>query len=808
MSPGICLVTPLAQARFSAKSGRKASDLSKLIAAGFDVPPGFVISSDVYRWHLRTSREPPASASIIEEEDREAIRAAVLGHEVADDVWSAIVEAYRELGFRCRVDEPDVAVRASPLQDIPGAYESYLNVKGLDELEASVRRVWASVWSRGAAGFRAGPRPDDEPAMAVVVQRMVKRTFWGSVTTADPITGNPNRVQVSCESDSGETYDLEANLGELRVPFGCWRPGDFVPELAAERAVLIEEVFGSRVDLEWAHDGERLWILQVRRLVDLPCYFPLDGPAEGDGGIEWRRATCLPVAPFSRSLLWDTERGQPKAFSAGRGDELRRLINGYAYRHSAGIDGKDRNNSAVRAQAREVAEGLRTINTRRQELPRLASGSAEVRGCDPSSMDWDALLSAVRAASDLWRRSVDMLEGSRHPAARFSKLLGDFLGNGTDAQALCRRLVSGVAESTVMRDARLQDLGDQLATARQTGKLDDRKWWSAFRGDVEALAREHGYAFADAGEAYDVASWRSWVEDPEPLFRTIGALARRGKRTSLVTLHSAGQASARQAEEEAGAMYKGSARTRFRSLLALSRGWMVLRCDAQSMCALAGTALRLALLELGRRLVESGTLFSAEDVFRLRTEDILSLPAEPTEAQRAKLKADIASANHELWLQCRLVAPERLPREGGREEFAGGPVRGESVSGGVATGRALVARTVAKAGEIENGEILIVRSPSPAWTPFLGIAGAFVAEEDDGLSIAPIALDYGIPVLVGCAGIMKAFRSGARITVDGSEGIVESARPAGATPAEHAAASDAHVPWPAFLRKTGKSAGL
>ncbi len=813
MSPAVRLIIPLAQAHRSPKSGQKAANLSKLIAAGFDVPRGFVIACDAYQWHLWASGEPCGPAGELEAEEREAVRAAMLGQSIAEDVRSAIAEAYRELGLHCGIEQPKVAVRSSALHDFPGAHESYLNVKGLEELETAVKRVWASVWNGRAAAFRTRLRQRGEPAMAVIVQEMIDRRLSGSATTANPITGNPNRVLVSCESKSGSMRHFELDLNAPPKPSATEQGdgADWPALLVAERAVLIEEVLGSRVEVEWAHDGKRLWILQAQPLAHLPTYFPVKWPAENDAKLEWHRAASQPVTPMSCSLLWESARGRSRQSAFIREKQGRRLINGYAYRFRARIDVADAQDDAARSQAREIAQGLRLLEKWRRELaPSVRDVSARIVGLQLSEMGRPALLRALAAAADAWRRAVDLLDQSSYPSARFPKLLRDFVGSGTDGRCLYQRLISDAAGPVVMRDARLQDLGDRLAAAKRSGLLDDGKWWSGFKHEVESFAREYGYAFADLGEAYDVASWRSWVEDTEPLFRMIGALARRGKRPSLVTLHNAREVSAKLAEEEADEIYEGKAGAHFRSLLDVARGWLAMRSEAESICALACTALRLTLVEFGRRLVASGVLRNEEDVFYLRVEEIFSLPAKPNGSQTAKTAAVVARRKHELWLQRRLAAPDLLPVEGDAQQSARPAqaltIRGRAVSPGTATGRARVARTVAEAGEVESGEILVVRSPSLAWTPFLGVASALVCEEAGDLSIAPIALSYDIPAAVGCSGAMSAFRPGTRITIDSSAGVVACARRAHAASPE-GAESGRQSRLHAFSPKTRKSAG-
>jgi pyruvate,water dikinase len=101
-------------------------------------------------------------------------------------------------------------------------------------------------------------------------------------------------------------------------------------------------------------------------------------------------------------------------------------------------------------------------------------------------------------------------------------------------------------------------------------------------------------------------------------------------------------------------------------------------------------------------------------------------------------------------------------------------LNGIPASPGLASGRARIARNLEEAGDIENGEILIVDSPGLAWTPFLALAGGFVAQQQsDSPSAANLAREYGIPAVTGCAGVMEAAIGGHRIAVNGSEGWVD-----------------------------------
>ncbi|MGB9620319.1 MAG: PEP-utilizing enzyme, partial [Armatimonadota bacterium] len=213
----------------------------------------------------------------------------------------------------------------------------------------------------------------------------------------------------------------------------------------------------------------------------------------------------------------------------------------------------------------------------------------------------------------------------------------------------------------------------------------------------------------------------------------------------------------------------------------LARGWLEAGTEAESLCALAAAALRLVMIELAGRLVESGVLRAEQDIFVLQVEEMIRLLASTGKAQKASAAGLLARRKHELWLQGRLAAPGRLRPEGYGPETpstigARGIVRGRGVSPGAATGRVCPARTPAEASNMANGDILIVKSPSLAWTPFFGVAGAFACEDDDESWIGSIAADYGIPAVIGCEGITSAFVQGERVTVDGRNGFVELSR--------------------------------
>lgn len=110
-----------------------------------------------------------------------------------------------------------------------------------------------------------------------------------------------------------------------------------------------------------------------------------------------------------------------------------------------------------------------------------------------------------------------------------------------------------------------------------------------------------------------------------------------------------------------------------------------------------------------------------------------------------------------------------LPDEGLPE----GAYRGTGVSAGVVEGVARVVRDPG-ASSVEPGEILVVPSCGPGWTPLYLNAAGLVSEVGGRMSHgALVAREYGLPAVLSVTGATREIRSGQRVRVDGGRGVVE-----------------------------------
>ncbi|MHB9037923.1 MAG: PEP/pyruvate-binding domain-containing protein [Armatimonadota bacterium] len=759
-SSKVQLILPLVDAQRNRRAGKKAINLSKLIAAHFAVPRGFVISADAYRSHLWASGARDIASDAADAEDREKIRTAILSSDIPQDIWEAILEAYQRLSLQLGFENPLVAVRSSAMEEgpaetsFPGAYESILNVAGQDALEAAIKRVWASLWGGKAAAYRMRYGITAEPAMAVIVQQMMDTQWSGTALTADPVTGNRNRVVVSCSS-SANPSDFACYVVDLHNPSTVTSgddlsksPGEEVITLLAEKAIVVERTLGSSVEVEWTYDRDRLWVVQARPMTNVPAYFPTDQDAAPDLDAQWRKLTSAPVSFFARGSLCESERV--------------RIVNGYAYGR-AGI-------AEATPVGKEMSEGFRLLEEWETRMGQtLKARAADNIQFERASAERDDLIVRARAAIEDVKLSGEWVAKARYFGPVFCRELQQMLPDASDDPSACHLLFGGLPGGAIMRDARLQELADQFCIAEKSGKIDDHDWRKNYKSEVECFARDYGYSFRNLGDTFDPAPWESWIENTDTVFRMIAAIRNRDSRPSLITLHCAAEDNFRQAASELEQSIGSRKRGRLEKMLRLSRGWLSLGNECEMILALASAGLRLIVAELGHRLRKARAITDTQDAFHLSMSEIAEAGPDLNESQRNEIAALVAQRKHEMWLEQRLTPPNHVPTKSGETTLLG-----TSISPGTVSGRARIVQSIEEAGEIKSGEILVVESASLAWTPFLAVAGGFIAQgECLQPGVESIIRTYGVPAIIGCKGAVGILQSGRRITLDGSSATVE-----------------------------------
>jgi pyruvate,water dikinase len=100
-------------------------------------------------------------------------------------------------------------------------------------------------------------------------------------------------------------------------------------------------------------------------------------------------------------------------------------------------------------------------------------------------------------------------------------------------------------------------------------------------------------------------------------------------------------------------------------------------------------------------------------------------------------------------------------------------IRGHPGAPGKTQGPARVVRSLAEAGTLRPGDVLVAETTSAPWTLLFATAAAVVTDTGGILSHgAIVAREYGIPAVVGTGRATAACRDGQLIEVDGDVGVV------------------------------------
>ena len=306
--------------------GGKNANLGEMTQAGIPVPPGFAITSYAYKRFISETGIDEKIYSTIREtitdinnpqlyaEASQKIRKLIESTPMLQDIQNAVKKSYHELSKKTGSTTIFVAVRSSATaEDLPGAsfagqQDTFLNVKGVDELLEMVVRCWSSLFTARAMFYRTEKGFKHEDVfISVSVQQMVNSTVAGVIFTINPVTGEPNQILIEGNWGLGESVvsgsvtpddflvnkvsmkitdrkiakkkieyirdpetgkTIHANIPQERQKQSCLNDKEIIK--LAEIAKIIEKHYGGMAqDIEWAIDRdiafpENIFIVQSR----------------------------------------------------------------------------------------------------------------------------------------------------------------------------------------------------------------------------------------------------------------------------------------------------------------------------------------------------------------------------------------------------------------------------------------------------------------------------------------------------------------------------------------------------------------
>jgi len=295
--------------------GGKGANLGEMTNARIPVPPGFIVTSEAYYEFLEAFHIVDKIRALLEPLDTgnskqlqqvaTEIKQLILDITIPQNIAEEIRKAYKKLG------QGLVAVRSSATaEDLPeasfaGQQSTFLNIQGEDNVVDAVQKCWASLFEPRAIYYRHQQGFDHfKVGIAVPVQRMVDSKTSGVMFTVEPVTSdtktivieaiyglgeglvsgevtpdlyliNKEAMSITSKKLSRQGQELVKNPNESKGETNIWQAvpaasqkrqkitDDVILQLA-ELAKHIEDHYQFPQDIEWAKEGDKIYILQTR----------------------------------------------------------------------------------------------------------------------------------------------------------------------------------------------------------------------------------------------------------------------------------------------------------------------------------------------------------------------------------------------------------------------------------------------------------------------------------------------------------------------------------------------------------------
>lgn len=292
------------------QAGGKGASLGEMYGSGIPVPNGFVVLSATFDKFIKEnlldqkiiSAFQNLQSQDIEQIDKisQEIQTSIMSASLPNQVVEEINRAFKLL------DTPFVAVRSSATAEDSasdawaGQLDSFLNTTE-DTLIENIKKCWASLFTPRAIFYRIEKGLVKEHiSVAVVVQKMVKSEIAGIAFSIHPLTQDKNNIVIDAALGLGEaivsgqitpdnyivqkeplsiinkSVKTQTKLLQRATNGGNeWQM--LTPEQGAhqvlsdkqiaelaQKVIAIEKYFGFAVDIEWAYENNKLFILQSR----------------------------------------------------------------------------------------------------------------------------------------------------------------------------------------------------------------------------------------------------------------------------------------------------------------------------------------------------------------------------------------------------------------------------------------------------------------------------------------------------------------------------------------------------------------
>ncbi len=709
-----------------------------------------------------------------------------------------------------------------------GQYESFLNVKGKENIVKAVLQCFSAVSSERIRSYRTHKRLD-AGGMNVLIQEMIEPAVAGVLFTVDPVHNRHDRMSLSVVRGTADRLMSGTSEGESITFYRARKEKASCRSLTktqfdrlVREALEIEAAYGRPADLEWAFDkeGELYW-LQLRPVTGLrPVHLnELDDTPRYDPPL-YTRANIGemmpgPVTPLTRSTFGIAIDKGLQVFYHKAG-VLREITDGPIFIHAfynhlffdvmalyelpkrVWLSTKENLDYSVMGEVvpgitlrKEVSFPRAFLNFLRVSLY-MQGGRRAARKLRQLAVSFrlecpDDAKACYQLIDEKMQVLFDAYDlhyvSSSQSGGYFATILNIFSG-GRPPQPEHHQKVAGLftnipdIESAQSLEA-LDELAAMLAAMKDIEKnflpLDphaaaeylSKEAPEPVRRSWKAFLDRHGHRCVREAELRE----KEWRLDPTPVIE--------GIKNKTASILRSSTSSLKEEPKHLVDLYIKELptfrRVMLRFFLPKGRAAVARREQTKAYAIAVQHQFKLAYRHLAKLLTGKGLLHDPDQIFFLTHGELGSLIREETEKwsylaeERRKLYPKMMQLSFPD-LSFGIPVPEEEPYDKPVE----GGLRGIPVSRGVIEGRVRLVRSMEEARKLQEGEIMVSRYTDIGWTPFYSIIGGLITEIGSPLSHgAVVAREYNLPAVVSVKGALTTLRNGQQIRLDAIAGKVE-----------------------------------
>lgn len=789
--------------------GGKAKGLAELIAYGFNVPKGGVLTTEAFE---------------VSKEER----------------IQSVIEGLKSLG----IQNEQFAVRSSATKEdgifysFAGIHNSYLNVK-IENLSDAIDRCYKSLHSERAKAYHQKHGiAESDVLMAVVIMQMIDPDQSGIAFSNDPVTGRRNICVINAARGLGD----KIVSGEIQPDQYVVDHGSIDYEIISKELVnkndpvlndqairdltvqvsRIEETLGNfdtPMDIEWAIKDLEHFFLQARPVTNQATYLPV--PIQGQpyfftsSNVKDAVPMVLPhslykfIGRMSEMIMTGTY--DVTGYNYMKGLDRFKVIEGHLYMNGTLLEWElhDAYGTPPEVTMESIGGHHKSYGPPKKEKPAIKFGRA-IRGLKLLRCIWnldrDAQINFSfvqnwikelerRCEGDVSRSEMkELLIKNQKIAMNFGKfeaLLNSAPGGFTmiakqflkKDEALIAQLIQGSGIfASAEQGYRLMELAEKvkenptLIPLIEALARDGRKWEEILPREFRQFFKQYLNDFGHRSVEESNILVPRWNEDPTYLFQSILAFL---ESSPLSVLREKQKKNKVEAEKIIDKKFDPVTRKLIRYFVKKAARGAELREQGKNELLRFNHGSRVALLKCAHEMIEQGAITDPNDVFFLTQNEVHLWCEYKLQAKDIKFVIPKRKAQYEYHRS--LIYHDVIKVEGNKStkidmanvKLSGDVLKGISVSSGIYRGKIRKITHPHDGMKLNAGEILLAPSTDPGWTPLFLRAGGIIMETGGYLSHgAIVAREFGLPAVVNIPGIMNSLTDGTEVIVDGSSGTV------------------------------------